>query len=71
MSLTNRRCWQHASAEVWPRRGAEKWAVADGGWSMKSWGHSYLLLLMIQEESKIDGALGTQEMAKRVVFKQV
>lgn len=26
---------------------------------------------MIQEESKIDGALGTQEMAKRVVFKQV
>lgn len=30
------RCWKKVCAEVWPRGGAEKWAVADGRWSVES-----------------------------------
>lgn len=41
-------------AEVWPRRGSEKWVVADGGWNVESWGSTQLLMVMIQGESKMD-----------------
>lgn len=38
---------QHAYVAVWPR-GAEKCVVADGGWSVESWGHSDFLMVTMQ-----------------------
>lgn len=57
--------------EVWPRRRAEKWAEADGRWSVGSWGHSYLLMVMIQGESRIGDAGDAGKGQKNAVLEKV
>ena len=39
---------------IWQRREYEKWAIANGGWNVESWGHGYFLMVMIQGESRMD-----------------
>ena len=45
---------QHTCIEVWQRREDEKWTRAKGGWNVESWDHIYLLMVMIQGESRMD-----------------
>lgn len=63
--MKNMQCCQHAYVAIWPRRGAEKCVVADGGWSVESWGHSDLLMVAMQGESRTDN-LGDTEGDQRV-----